>query len=84
MEAQARVKVLADDTVRLAEQMMREDTRLNHRSEFVLYVGMDEHNAIRYVGGERYHQTGREDEHFVGCLLMPVRRQSYYHLTAKP
>lgn len=83
IEIEARVSVLANDTVRLADMMMERNPRLDHKSEFVLYVGISELNAIRYIAGDRYRRLAEDDERFVGCTLIGVRRDTYYHLTVR-
>jgi hypothetical protein len=74
-QIEAKVKVLASDTLRLIDGLGSDDC--------IVYVGYEEMRAIRYMGFHYsidYNRDKLDREYFCGCRLIGVQLNSHFHV----
>ncbi len=80
-ELEARVNVLASDTLQMVDLLSHKFGE-DWTREFIVYVGHDELNAIRYIAGQFYGGNW-DNETFCSHRLIGVKVDSYFHVAVK-
>lgn len=78
IEQQVLVEQLSRDTLRAIDDICANSPIASQ--DIIVYVGYKELMAIRYINRLYYYSDGIK-ETFMGCRLIGVKQDSYFHIT---